>query len=268
MPIPLPGTDQHQAMLQFIVDYYGRDPHILAVLLFGSLGRGNWDAYSDLDLDIVTADDVTTDARVELARLCHAIKQENGLEAIIVADDEEGDVVLSNLLEFSIRYHRLNDTKPAILESLVVLAGSLSAEEIQAAAGANRIEQSPDLTTLINQCIRYTLEIHNAIARKRLWMSIELLHRIRNMLMEVFTITRGGVRGLQYFETEASPYLHERLQQIQPTNQLSSVKAALDEVLHILSDDLEAFSDGKYQLEESQRTVLEHIKNHVLNQPQ
>jgi len=46
-----PGTPQHQTLLHSIVSYYENDPRILAVVIFGSLGRGTWDCYSDLDLD-------------------------------------------------------------------------------------------------------------------------------------------------------------------------------------------------------------------------
>jgi predicted nucleotidyltransferase len=50
-----PGMLQHQALLRSIVSFYEDDPRILAVAIFGSLGRGSWDCYSDLDLDVVIA---------------------------------------------------------------------------------------------------------------------------------------------------------------------------------------------------------------------
>ena len=51
-----PGTPQHQRLLKTIVIHYANDPRILAIIVFGSLGRGNWDPYSDLDLDVIIAD--------------------------------------------------------------------------------------------------------------------------------------------------------------------------------------------------------------------
>ena len=61
-----PGTPQHQAILRAIVDHYENDPRILAVAVFGSLGRGNWDEYSDIDLDVVIDDQVSLNASEEL----------------------------------------------------------------------------------------------------------------------------------------------------------------------------------------------------------
>ncbi len=44
------GTPAQQVLQRAIVDHYTGDPRILAVAVFGSLGRGSWDAYSDVDL--------------------------------------------------------------------------------------------------------------------------------------------------------------------------------------------------------------------------
>jgi predicted nucleotidyltransferase len=55
-------------LLQQVVSYYAGDPRILSIVVFGSLGRGNWDRYSDLDLDIIIADDITIDTIHELRR--------------------------------------------------------------------------------------------------------------------------------------------------------------------------------------------------------
>ena len=66
----LPGTARHQALLRAVADHYAGDPRVLAVAVFGSLGRGTWDDYSDLDLDVVTTDEARIDPPAELARLC------------------------------------------------------------------------------------------------------------------------------------------------------------------------------------------------------
>jgi len=62
----LPGTSQHQTILHSIVSYYENDPRILAIAIFDSLGRGNWDRYSDLDLDVVIEDAIEIDFRTYL----------------------------------------------------------------------------------------------------------------------------------------------------------------------------------------------------------
>lgn len=257
----LPGTPEHQQILQTVIDHYASDDSILAVIVFGSLGAGNWDAYSDLDLDIVTRDDVAVNVAKELSRLCAVIKGDYGLDSIIIPDEDEGDVVLSNLLELSIRYHPLHDTKPAILDTMLVLSGELSAEDIREAGEGNRlIDQPKNLRTIVNQCIRYALEIQNAVKRGRIWLALELLHRIRLLLMELFTISQDGIRPVQHFEAYADPQLHDYLKQISAQPDLTSINAAVGEALNILENHLDVFSAGQYQLTEQQQAVLGQIK--------
>ena len=64
-----PGTPRHQALLRAIVSHYKDDPRVRAVVVFGSLGRGDWDALSDLDLDVVLADGVPVDVAQEIEGL-------------------------------------------------------------------------------------------------------------------------------------------------------------------------------------------------------
>ena len=56
-------------MLLAVVSYYALDPRVLAVLVFGLLGRGTWDRYSDLDFDIILVDGVSVAPAQELERL-------------------------------------------------------------------------------------------------------------------------------------------------------------------------------------------------------
>ena len=52
---------QHQALLGAVVSHYISDARIHAVIMFGSVGRGDWHPNSDLDLDIVIADGLRVD---------------------------------------------------------------------------------------------------------------------------------------------------------------------------------------------------------------
>ena len=134
-----PGTPQHQAILRAIVDHYENDQRILAVAVFGSLGRGNWDEYSDIDLDVVIADQVSLDAVEELTQLCLTFEPLGERIAVIIADDTDaGDVVFESLLQMSVRYHPLAATHPNIVESLQVLTGRIDHSVIAAAGAANR----------------------------------------------------------------------------------------------------------------------------------
>src|SRR5260221_1299756 len=106
-----PGSRQHQALLEAIVAYYHADSRILAVSLFGSLARGTWAPYSDLDLDVVIGDGVQMDVLQELERLCASLAAIGQHDAMIVADgNDAGDVVFASLMQFSIRFHPLATT--------------------------------------------------------------------------------------------------------------------------------------------------------------
>jgi hypothetical protein len=82
------------------------------------------------------------------------------------------------------------------------------------------------------------------------------------LLMELFTITHQGIRPVQFFETNANPDLQERLKRILPHSDLASVKSALNEVIHLLENELDKFTNGQYQLTTQQRQIL-----HRLQQP-
>jgi hypothetical protein len=61
-------------VLRAIVNYYAPDSRILAVVVFGALGLGTWDRYSDLDLDIILADGVSVAARGDAEALCRSLR--------------------------------------------------------------------------------------------------------------------------------------------------------------------------------------------------
>ncbi|MCL5998611.1 MAG: nucleotidyltransferase domain-containing protein, partial [Chloroflexi bacterium] len=194
-----PGTPQHRALLRAIVSYYNDDPRVLAISIFGSLVRGTWHRYSDLDLDVVTADGITIDPYHELMALCGSLAAIHEHAALIVPDGAEAcDVVLESLLEFSIRYHPLQTTSPNIVDSLRVLAGRIDQAAILAAGQANgRMRVSRQPAHILDQCVRYVVGADVALQRRQLWGAIELLHRARGLLMELFARTRDQVRTYQ-----------------------------------------------------------------------
>src|SRR3989304_5247930 len=100
----LPGTAEHQQLLQEIINHYADDARIRAIILFGSLVRGTWDRFSDIDLDLITINETTICIEQELEGLCMYLATAGMGEAMIVLDGlEAGDVVLTSLLQFSIR---------------------------------------------------------------------------------------------------------------------------------------------------------------------
>src|SRR5919199_5445777 len=63
-------TGNQHALLGAIVEAYSGDSRVLAVGVFGSVGRGTWDEWSDLDLDVIVAHDMAVDAVSEARMLC------------------------------------------------------------------------------------------------------------------------------------------------------------------------------------------------------
>ena len=255
-----PGTFHHQQILQTITAFYDDDDRVLAILLFGSLSRGNWDQYSDIDLDIILSDNTLIDARSELRKLCAAIKQKHEVDALIIADVEEGDVVLGNLVEFSVRYHVLSDTKPAILGTMCSLSGALSLDEIRAAANHKYDAEPREMVDIIDECIRYILAVHHAIMRQRVWMAIELFYRIRASLMQLYATSHGAIRPIHFFDSHATAELHELLSTLSPLVNPKAIEDVFSTAILLLENHLDDFSDGLYQLTASQKHILDELK--------
>ncbi|NTU62585.1 MAG: nucleotidyltransferase domain-containing protein [Chloroflexi bacterium] len=234
-----PGTPQHQAIMRAVVDRYENDQRILAVAVFGSLGRGNWDEYSDIDLDVVIADEVSLNAVEELTRLCQTSE---------------------SLLQMSVRYHPLATTHPNIVDTLHVLTGRIDHSVIAAAGTANRRPRRPVEETLA-ECVRYAAVADIALQRRRLWDAVEMLHRLRHSLMELFTLTHGGQRSWQFFQANADPDLQAQLGHTLPQYSLVSVQAALERCFDILEHDLGPLTNEQLQLPAAYREVLKAVRH-------
>lgn len=134
----LPGTLQHQRILQVITSYYENDPRVLAITVFGSLGRGNWDRYSDLDLDVVVADGIKVDVETEINQFGKALAAIDEHFALLIPGDDDADVVFRSLIELSIRYHPLASTHPNIVDSMLLLLGRIDQSAVETAGLANQ----------------------------------------------------------------------------------------------------------------------------------
>jgi len=255
-----PGTLAQQRLLETITGFYAGDPRVLAVGLFGSLSRGNWDEWSDLDLDVVLADGVKLDVIEEVQRLIAGLATLGEGAALIVPDGAEAaDVVLSSLNRFSIRYHPLATTNPNIVDSLQLLAGSLDLAAVQAAGRANRPAPPAPLAGRVDAIIRYMVEVDVALKRGRLWLAVELLHRIRGLLMDIYSCSRGGRRPLRDFDEMAGAAMRGRLGQTLPRYERSSLREALAKLIDLVQNDLPAWSDGRLRLDPVQEEILQRV---------
>ena len=256
----LPG---HQALLRAVADHYAADPRVRAVCVFGSLGRGNWDAYSDLDLDVVVVDGLKLDPAEELARLCADLAPLGEAAALIIpTGPDAGDVVLRSGRELSVRYHPLAATSPNIIDGLVCLAGSLDLAAIIAAGRANLAAQPREepLGRLLDRCVRAAVEADAAVRRGRPWTALELLHRMRALLMTVYGQSRGRPRPEGAFQAEAAPELQARLARGVPSFEPAAMRAALSALLEVLEQDLAVLSNGQAALSDGQRALVALVR--------
>ncbi|CAN5203308.1 hypothetical protein BH23CHL1_BH23CHL1_22210 [soil metagenome] len=260
-PSEYPGNSQHQAALQAVTAHYAGDPRVLAVVLFGSLSRGNWDQYSDLDLDVVIEDGVEIDVTDEVERLDASFSHIDEQVALVVPDGwDEVDIVLSSLLGLSIRYHPLETTSPNIVDSLLVLAGRIDAETIKAAGIARQQIDGSSTSHLLDACLRYAVEVDRDLHRNRPWQAIEALHRMRALIMGMFAQAHNGVRSLPVFEAQAETDVQARLGATLPQYDLYSIQTALMRFLDILEYDLEALTNGQVHLTALHHEVLHQVR--------
>jgi hypothetical protein len=172
--------------------------------------------------------------------------------------DDAGDVVLDSLVEFSIRYHALATTSPNIVGDLQLLVSRIDRATIQSAGLQNRQARNVPLSQLLDSCVRYAVGVDVAIHRRQIWMAVELLHRMRGIVMELFAAARGGKRPLKFFEW-ADTSLQARLGATLPQFDWLSVEKTLAEFLDLLENDLAQFADCP--LGDAHRRVLRQVRS-------
>jgi len=258
----LPGTTEQQRVIQLIIDFYATDRRILAIGLFGSLARGNWDKFSDLDLDIVIRDDVQIDIQDGLAKLGDFLHSMGEEPLLMIADrSDAGDVVLASLVQFSIRYHPLATTNWKIVDSLQLLRGPLDLATIVAAGEANQGSViTPKPAALLDRYLRYALGVSSELQRGRLWLAVELLHRMRTLVMELYAVIHGYERAVQSFETHADPALQTRLAAMLPQGESGSVLRCVESGLDLLEGEWVGFTDGRVVLTPAQHSLVRQLR--------
>ena len=256
-----PGTLQHQRILRVITSCYENDPRISAIIVFGSLGRGTWDCYSDLDLDVVVADGIMVDVEAELLHLGNALEAVDEQIALLIPDDDDADVVFKSLMELSIRYHPLADTSPNIVDSMLLLLGRIDLAAIETAGLANRKLDNEPLGRELDRCVRYALEVDGALHRGYLWSAIELLHYMRHCIMKLFTYSHNGKRPYQFFQKEADQKMQVRLGGTLPQYNLKTAQESLSQFIDILTKDLDQLTGGQVQLTGAHAELLTAIRS-------
>lgn len=254
------GNAEHQRLLRAMTAYHARQPWARAFIVFGSVARGDWDAFSDLDLDVVIADDAVIDPVAEVARLCAAIGERPALVAPRRGDDAE--VVLDSLARFSIRYHPLGATSPNILDSARILWGDLSLGEMREAGERNRRPSVNEPQADLALAVRAVLAGAIALDRGRLWSTLAALEECRGLLLDLYATTRDLPRALPAFELEGG--VSDALTPLTASLTRGGVRAALLAACDLLAGDgLNLFTKARLALTPGERAVLSIVRERI-----
>ncbi len=209
------GSTAHQALIARVTAHYQADPRVRAVAVFGSLTTGAWHELSDVDLDVVVADDVTIHPAAEARAVF------GPAAVIVIARGDSADVVLDSLEEVSVRWHPLRATSPNITASLTVAAGGLPGAEITAAGEANRVP--PDVQHLLDVLVREAVGAWKYMRRGRHWDAIAAVERARHAL----TALRGHRDQLRFDPAEPMAALAAVITEASVSHDLGPLRRAL-----------------------------------------
>jgi hypothetical protein len=157
----------------------------------------------------------------------------------------------------------LANTNPAFVSNMVVLAGELDHAAIVSAGESNRSSDPSGLAETIDVLIRYAVVASICILRKQVWTTLEILHRMRTILMYLFARTHGGERGYQFFDKNAPQNLKEQLAATLPSGESDSLRFCFVRLLDIIEANLSSVTDGNVRLKDVHRHVLRSVRQRM-----
>jgi len=262
----LPGTPHHQELLRLITRFYAGDNRVRALVLFGSLGRGAGDTWSDLDLAVIVHDGAHVDVRSEIGRLAVALAEQGDPILMSEIGGETAYMVPESLCGIAVEYSELAKVSPYVLVGCTVLAGTLDLATIHAAAAAND-GPLPELSLLLHRALWLALGASVTLQRGQFWQALTWLNPLRGVLFDIYAFSRGGRRSIQLFAETAGADLQAKFGSTLPAytagESKANTKAAagalsaqLDLIEHYLSD----LSSGRLQLSPGKRAMIARLR--------
>lgn len=262
---PLPGTLQHQNLLGLIKEVYAGDDRVLALVLFGSLGRGAGDGWSDLDLAVIVRDGVHVEVAAELVRLAAALAV-HGDPVLSTADaGDAGYLIPQSLCGIAIDFTELSKVSSYVQHGCIMLGGTLDLETIRNAAAAND-KPPPPLSLLLQKALWLALGAIIPFQRGQFWQALTSLERMRGALLDIYTFSRGGMRVSHVFAETASADLQAKFGRTLPVfvpQSPAAGAAALSALLDLLQYDLAELSNGQLQLGADERTLIARLRERL-----
>jgi hypothetical protein len=211
---------------------------------------------------VILRDDAVIDVHSELAGLSAALAEQGDAVLMAAAAGNDGYLVPQSLCGIAIDFTTLAKVTPYVLPGCLVIAGTLEAAAIQAAAAANT-PPAPDLPLLVHKALWLALGAAIPLQRGEFWQAVASLEKMRRTLIDIFAFSRGGQRAHHLFAEVASAELQAKFARTlpvcapgSPAQNVAAATAALGALLDLLEGDLDELSSGQLQLEAGQRTLL------------
>ncbi len=262
----LPGTALHQALLAILVERYRDDARIAALVLFGSLGRDDWDALSDLDLAAIVQPDAAVAISAEITAISRALHERGYPVLFTQVVGSDGYLLLRELTGIAISYHRLDEADPGIADGMRVLLGAIPSASLVAAAQANARARLAPIDEL-HRFLWLALDADIKLQRRLVWNALPTLNRMRDALVAIFATTRGARRDYRFFEAEASSSLKAAFgptlphyDAADPGAALRSLCRALDHLLRLVETWLDELSNGQLVLGTGEAETIQRLR--------
>lgn len=194
----------HQLVLDRFVAVCQADARVVAALLGGSYASGTADAYSDLDLGLITTDEAYADLLAERATLVRRLGEPLFLETfdrpelvfVVFADGAEIELALGRASAFT---HITRGPYRILLDKVGILAGADFPGAEPSAA-----EQRETLRRLVTWFWHDVSHFITALARGQLWWAHGQLEELRRMCVNLarlrhdFTVAAEGYEKVEH----------------------------------------------------------------------
>jgi len=252
----LPGTSVQQKIIKKVSELLARDKNVRALILFGSLARGNWDEYSDVDLDVIVRDASQKRLAAEAARIRKACAAAD-LKVLSSFKESADDFVFifDTLDRMSIRFHLLEDTSPVVVQSMKLLFGDLGRSKIK--GSRRQPAQEGNCRFSHHKFLEHSIYFQLSLRRHRLLNAFFFLNRMRQMMIEIYTQTRG--KRIFDFESLADDKLKRAISQTYSSLKQNELEKSFRKLIDLYRGAIVQMSRGKIRLSQDERTILRKV---------